>query len=393
MKVWLVQPRDPLIFRDGKSFSATPGARAHSLPFPYPSTLAGGVRTQAGRDGTGWFDPGQDLERLLQFAVQGPLLAQVNEGGEVSDWLLPAPSDCLIVKTGDKGGGKRLWIRPVTLPFGTTNLPEGLTPVSVTPVVKNKPHGKAPHFWSWGALVKWLIAPTNDSQPVDLPSLGIENLVRESRVHVSIDPETETACEGLLFQTVGLEFNVCPSDDPSDEEKALSVLQRYTLVVETDADLSPGVGFLGGERRIVHWMRSDRELPACPAAIRQHVLAHRHCRLMLTTPALFDAGYLPTWLQHVIPNLQIEVEAAAVRRYRAISGWDVEKGRAKPSRRVAPAGSVYFLSLHGDAEAVEQFIDSVWMKTVSDNEQDRRDGFGMALLGVWDGVIKPLEVK
>lgn len=389
MTVWLVQPRDPLIFRDGKSFSATPGARAHSLPFPYPSTLAGGVRTQAGRDGTGWFDPDQDLERLLQFKVRGPLLAQVNKGGEVSDWLLPAPSDCLIVKAEDHACGKRLWIRPVSLPDGTTNLPEGMTPVSATPSVQDKPHASAPSFWFWEAMAEWLTEPTNDSGPVELSPLGIENLVRESRMHVSIDSETETAGEGLLFQTAGLEFNACPSD----EEKVLSALQRYTLVVETDADLSPGVGFLGGERRIVHWMPSDRELPACPSAIRQPILAHRHCRLLLTTPALFDTGYLPTRLQHTVPNLEITVVAAAVRRYQAISGWDVDKGRAKPSRRVAPAGSVYFLSLHGDDEAIEQFIDRVWMQTVSDEEQDRRDGFGMALLGVWDGAIKPLEVK
>ncbi|MFZ2521089.1 MAG: type III-B CRISPR module-associated Cmr3 family protein, partial [Anaerolineae bacterium] len=31
MKTWLIEPRDPLIFRDGRPFSASPGARAKTL--------------------------------------------------------------------------------------------------------------------------------------------------------------------------------------------------------------------------------------------------------------------------------------------------------------------------------------------------------------------------
>ncbi|HZQ09120.1 MAG TPA: type III-B CRISPR module-associated Cmr3 family protein, partial [Anaerolineae bacterium] len=56
MSVWLIEPRDPLIFRDGRPFNPTPGARAISLPFPYPSTLAGAVRTRVGQNENGVFD-------------------------------------------------------------------------------------------------------------------------------------------------------------------------------------------------------------------------------------------------------------------------------------------------------------------------------------------------
>ena len=85
MSVWLIQPRGPLIFRDGKPFNATPGAQAKSLSFPYPSTLAGGVRTRAGRDETGRFDP-QQIEHLLQLNVRGPILVVLNlKTGEIED--------------------------------------------------------------------------------------------------------------------------------------------------------------------------------------------------------------------------------------------------------------------------------------------------------------------
>jgi len=393
MSVWLIQPRDPLIFRDGKPFSATPGARAKSLPFPYPSTLAGGVRTRAGQDADGRFDS-QQIDHLLQLNIRGPILVSLDETGEVEDWYLPAPADSLVVEASDKS--QRHWVHPVEPPDGAaTNLEQDL-PVSVNPAVKKKPHKQAPHFWNWATLQAWLVQPADDTVPVNLSALGILGLVQESRVHVRIDTETGTASEGFLFQTSGLEFSAIPQDEPDTKQKkpkALSKLRQYALAVETDANLESGVDFLGGERRIVNWTQSEKSLPACPDEIRQAIVAQKHCRLVLATPAIFKQGYLPAWVCKSIPGLTVNIVAAAVPRYQSVSGWDAKKRTQKASRRLAPAGSVYFLSLDGDTEAIERFINAVWMNEVSDDAQDRRDGFGLALLGVWDGEINPLEVK
>ncbi|MGC1378515.1 MAG: type III-B CRISPR module-associated Cmr3 family protein, partial [Anaerolineales bacterium] len=66
----------------------------------------------------------------------------------------------------------------------------------------------------------------------------------------------------------------------------------------------------------------------------------------------------------------------------------------KASRRLAPAGSVYFLKLTSDDPGtIEQFIKNTWLQNISDKDQDRRDGFGLALLGVWDGKSVDLEVN
>jgi CRISPR-associated protein Cmr3 len=390
VSVWLIQPRDPLIFRNGKPFNATPGARAQSIPFPYPSTLAGGVRTRAGRDETGWFDPDQEIDRLLQLSIRGPLLVALDEKRELVKWYFPAPADSLIIETDDKSQGQRYWVRPVDLPTGAaTNLEPGL-PISVNPVVKQKPHAKAPRFWSWETTQAWLEHPGKDTTPMDLSEIGIAGLTPESRVHVRIDAETGTASEGFLFQTSGLEFYTTQQDG---NQRTLSKFQQYALAVETDADLAPGVDFLGGERRLVYWTHSNKTPPTCPDAIRKAIASQKHCRLLLATPAILAQGYLPKWVCQNTPGLKVAVVAAAVPRYQAVSGWDAQKGTQKASRRLAPAGSVYFLSLEGDEPAIQQFIDGVWMNTVSDGEQDRRDGFGLALLGVWDGEIAPLEVK
>ena len=50
MTTWIIEPHDPLIFRDGRPFGPNPGARAKTLSFPFPSTTTGGVRTRAGLD-------------------------------------------------------------------------------------------------------------------------------------------------------------------------------------------------------------------------------------------------------------------------------------------------------------------------------------------------------
>ena len=68
---WLIEPIDPLIVRDGRPFGPTPGARARTLPFPFPQTIAGAVRTRDGLDANGRFDRTQDniarvITRLLQ---------------------------------------------------------------------------------------------------------------------------------------------------------------------------------------------------------------------------------------------------------------------------------------------------------------------------------------
>lgn len=400
MSVWLIQPRDPLVFRDGKPFNATPGAQAKSLPFPYPATVAGGVRTRVGMAENGRFDS-QQIERLLQLNVRGPLLVALDDAGEIATWFFPAPTDCLIIQEGEKSTqGKRLWVRPVAIPAGALTNLEGVhllsallhevTQVGSCPVVKQKPHKAAPHFWNWKTLQTWLLQPGNDPEAKDLAEIGVTGLTAENRVHVRIDAETGTADEGFLFQTNGLEFAATPQDDTS---KTLSEFRHYALAVETDATPARGVDFLGGERRVVAWTPSTQSFPACPDEIRRAIVAQKHCRLVLATPALFTQGYLPEWVCKQISGLTVKVVAAAVARYQTISGWDVKQNVQKPSRRLAPAGSVYFLSLEGDEQAIGHFIDAVWMQSINDDAQDRRDGFGLALLGAWDGEIRPLEVE
>lgn len=395
MKTWIIEPRDPLIARDGRPFTADPGARAKSLPFPFPSTTAGTVRTRYGFTLGDFNDEAQKRELILtvkQIAVQGPLLVELDGKGEIEDWLLPTPADAMLFEAGAKQAHIKQLV-PLPLPEGAyTDLPDDLRPVrfaSDHAISKRKPHKDAPRFWRREKFFDWLANP-GDQQSVNLDQLGHSGPVAESRVHVKIDPETQAADEGFLYQTSGLEFTRKLNGKPL----------RLGLAVRTSVDALPGLAPLGGEQRLSHWRTSDTYLPlTCPPEIRQAIKDNNACRVALLTPAHFKKGFRPEWLLQARHGVTPRLVAAAVERQQVVSGWDYEIRKPKPTRRLAPAGSVFFLKLDGDEQNIDQWIDGVWMNCVSDNDengdrdQTRLDGFGLAALGAWSGEAKNMEVN
>jgi CRISPR-associated protein Cmr3 len=415
MKTWLIEPRDPLIVRDGRPFSADiAGARAASLPFPFPSTIAGAVRTRHGREKGGDFDDSL-IREVRSKRVHGPLLVELNGDGTVADWLLPAPADAF---WGECESNRRdianlTRLLPLAMAEGElTNLASELAPVRAPHPLTGKPSGSAPRYWRWKNFQDWLIHP-KDHIEVELEKWGHEGPATETRVHVGIQPSKPnrasslTAIDGALYQTRGLEFTDIPKGN------GLSSARRLALAIATDADgLKAGLAPLGGERRLASWsvsktpkvdLFSENGLDLLKERIAKKIAETRACRLILLTPAHFVDGFLPTWLTQATPALGVTVRAVAIQRPQVVSGWDFDRrhgarceGRPKPTRRLAPAGSVYFLELgSSDDNAVKLWIEQVWMRCVSDDDADgdpaqsRRDGFGLAILGASEKV----EVK
>jgi CRISPR-associated protein Cmr3 len=202
---------------------------------------------------------------------------------------------------------------------------------------------------------------------------------------VNIQPGSQTAAEGALFQTRGLEFTLGDGRE------------RLALAVITDASISRGISSLGGERRTVSWRQCSAALPACPREIRQEIVRSRSCRVVLVTPGCFERGWLPGWLIEERHGVKPHLRGAAVQRPQVVSGWDfsrataTENGRPKPSRRLAASGTVFFLSLVGDETATGRWVDETWMSCASDDPQDRLDGFGLTVLGTWSGELRQMR--
>jgi CRISPR-associated protein Cmr3 len=409
MTIWIIEPRDPLIVRDGRPFGPDPGARATSLPFPFPSTTTGGVRTRAGLD-KGIFDivnekdKQEQLKSLKQLAVRGPLLVQLTHDGndiDADNWLVPAPRDALLFPPKLAPLGTRIaliqQLVPLQLPEGgqTDFRHEGLLLVGQpgSHYDQRKPLEDAPRFWFWKTFLDWLLNPaTYNRKEIGLYQIGLHGPFSEQRMHVSIDADKEVARDGMLFQTSGLEFT-----SPGEDEHRLKDARRLALAVAVDEhqqfQLSPGCTSFGGERRIITWRKSHKGLPCCSPELEQAIITNKACRVFLLTPACFEQGYLPTQFrkdaeQH---GITASLKAIAIQRPQVASGWDLDLRKPKSSRRLAPAGTVFFLALEGNDDAIRTWIRSTWMRCISDDPQDCMDGFGLAVLGTWSGRPESME--
>jgi CRISPR-associated protein Cmr3 len=406
MTIWLIEPRDPLIVRDGRPFEPTPGAQAISLPFPHPSTTTGGARSRAGLDNNGHFayQPGsKELEELKKLAIRGPLLVQLTENGSNAiqvQWFAPAPLDAVILSSRQKGEDsdtltlKRLVpLQKLTGAQTDFDHKSGeLAPVGLVQAEKSKPASEAPHFWKWEIFQSWLLDPSQKEGKIsDLSELGYSGLQQERRLHVSIDAEKLVAREGALFATSGLEF----THTGKSREKRLSEAQRLALAIDVEQHdrfkIKAGLAGLGGERRIVRWHESNEKFPSLPPEIEDTIVTDKACRVVLLTPAFFSAGYYPNWLLEEHYGVKPTPAAIALQRPTVVSGWDLENRRPKQSRRLAPAGSVFFLRLEGSEEAIRDWIKHMWMQPISDDEPSRLDGFGLAVTGTWSG--KPVAMQ
>ncbi len=399
MTIWIIEPHDPLIVRDGRPFGPDPGARASSLPFPFPSTTAGGVRTRAALDDNGFFkfpNDQEQLNRLKQLRVRGPLLVQLTvDGRDVASnqWLVPAPRDALLFPAEPTGTGEPTTLLQQLVPLQLTQNAEtdfdqkGLMLVGQSSYDERKPLNEAPRYWYWKTFQTWLDNPSSLNGTVQrLAELGQAGPLREQRLHVSIDADKEVAKDGMLFGTSGLEFNT-----PGKGGQRLKGAQRLALAVAVDdsEQFTPRAGLagFGGERRIVSWRASSADLPSYPSELEQSITTNKACRVFLLTPACFEQGYRPTWLltEAAKYGITATLKAIVIQRPQAVSGWDLALRKPKPSRRLAPAGTVLFLSLEGNNTAISDWIRNMWMQCISDDQQDRTDGFGLAVFGTWFG--------
>lgn len=395
MSIWLIEPLDPLIARDGRPAAV---GQFHTVSFPYPSMVAGAVRTRMGSPGGAFSIPRNALQELREkIYVRGPLLAELDEEGGVHQWLAPAPRDAVILNDKDERPIlKRLVPRPLAPDEAMDSLPEkGLIPLGFEGTGPyGKPPAGVPAFWTWAELESWLETP-RDRPDVEVRSLGIGRLPVEMRSHLAIQPGERVGLDGMLFQTAGLRFLQEGTSRLEPRWFALSLATEGANVAGQDLALERQIAPLGGERRLARWAPASQEWPRMPESIRKQILATRRARLLLLTPTLFEDGALPAWSGAAWPlggDVRAKVLAAAVPRHEVVSGWDLAtsngegkpKGRPKPTRRLVPAGSVYFLELQGSETDLQVWCEKTWLACVSDGEQDRRDGFGLAVLGTWE---------
>lgn len=387
--------RDPIVARDGRPFGAGQGNRMRSLDWPLPSVLAGSLRTVLGKAANRNFSA-EAAQDLLQVEVAGPL---PRANGQL---FLPAPEDCVLHPSGQV-----LRAVPQSEDRGGCDWPaNGLMPVSVPMAEASedfKP-AEAPAWWPSDRYAAWLAR-----EDIAFDEHFLRAAEKEERTHVKIDPAAGAAEESQLFTTAALALSHLPRYRVSSgTDYLLAANSRRQQQAFVPIMLSARVrarGWcgeaatklntlhpLGGERRLVHWKTTaDSDAWKCPLKLREKLAETKRVRMILVTPAIFRNGWKPGWLNEELIGapqgwvLKLKLVGVSIQRWRAVSGWSLAELHGqprgpKPIRRAVPAGGVYFFKV---VEGKASDLVDRWLEPVSDDAQDRRDGFGLAAWGVW----------
>lgn len=398
-----IDPLSPIIVRSGRPMNAQ--SDADPARFPPPSTVAGCLRTASARAAGRSFasdapaEKRADVHVLARRTAAGPLLLD-----PANHVLAPRPADALYFGRHDDARCVRAEPRPLDVGCDA-DLPDGLLPVRLTEEVEGKP-GPGPAWWRWEDLLAF-----RDGEPVPhcrLRRNGWSPSAVDRRTHVVIDPRSGAAAAGRLFQTEGLDLDVAPAAFRTDKLNAVAARLEAAPGHPTDVDapggtdasvagmrllvrfgepLSGTLVHLGGKRRLAVMEPAPEDFwPTARPDWPEHIARAEGLCLTLLTPGLFSAGYRPGWLDVDLtgrppgaPDLRLRLCAATVERWQPHSGWDLALRAPRPTRKLAPAGAVYWFRIleGGDPETFR----SLWL--VSDDEQDRRDGFGLALPSPW----------
>jgi CRISPR-associated protein Cmr3 len=403
-----LSPHDPLIARDGRPFGIDQGQRMRGLPWPLPSVVAGSFRTALVKADPSLDFSGEMPQRLLAIDVAGVFPVHNAE------LYLPAPNDALgepAVNSKEIEVLHRLTPQPSD---GGCDFPGDLPlqPVMLPDVVEDfKPAG-IPAWWPTAKFAEWLTSTQTEFSPDWLTSQFLNAATQELRDHVCLEPERGAAAEGRIFATAGLSARHLPrfgvkhdeGNVPFDERFANVTLSARVQMPGSESNFKHVDNFntwhpLGGERRLVHWHRNGAAtLWTCPAKVKQGLDRAFRIRMVLATPAIFNGGWKPGWLNGQLEgsppgsNVKLKLVGVSNSRWKAVSGWSLakinHKGQLDPQgkpgpkaiRRLVPAGSVYFFkSSEGDAGALADR----WLHSVSDDDQEKRDGFGLAVWGTW----------
>lgn len=370
-----IEPLDVLFLRGNKLFG-DPGSYGESLVPPWPSVVAGALRSRM------LADDGIDLAAFAQGRIVHPLLGTPQAPG---DFAVTAFD---VARRLPDGTVQTLHPVPADLVLG-----EGATPDS--PAVRRiQPATPVAGLLSSAPLTQWPVLPQNDrAKPVGGRWLtqvgwsaylagrmpGADQFVAtgalwqlDARVGVGLDTETRRAADGQLFTVQAVAFR-----------------PGIGFLASVQGAQPPQVGLLrlGGDGRGAALDTAKAYRPCQPdwaALVRA-----RRCRLVLTTPGLFAQGWALPGFDEVtqrvhLPGLSARLVCAAVPRAETVSGWDLAQQRPKPAQRVAPAGSVYWLDdLDATPEALRNLaVRGLWPDG-AENPSRRAEGFNRFTLAVF----------
>lgn len=370
-----IEPMDVLFLRGNRLFGE-PGSHGESLVPPWPSVAAGAIRSLM------LVAEGLDPAAFARCEIAHPTLGSPDSPGaftlaefqlarRVDPWRADAAVETLHEPPADlvvSGGPKQEALEVGRM--SPTPVAAGLEhscPLPMVPVLAQHSRRKAAGGW-WLREAGWRAYLAGELPAISEFVHSRDLWALDARVGVGLEAARGRAEDGKLFSA-----------------QAVALKPGVGFLAGVDGAEPPVEGALrfGGDGRAAALSRTDR----ASALDFDAIAAAGRCRLVLTSPAMFERGWLPSGtsdsLRLELPGLRARLCCAAVRRAEWVSGFDLARRVPKPAQRVVPAGSVYWLDeLETTAEALRKLVESgLWL--ASEHNSRRAEGFNRCTFAVY----------
>jgi len=376
----VLTPRDGLFLSTGRGWFSGAAGRAETVDWPFPSTLCGAVRTLVGRaaeKAAGKRFAPKDWLSLADGVTIGRSVALRRDscaGLSAAERMWPAPADS-VAFLGDVNFTR---LKPCPLPATVMGAEDDRTVDGLqhpAPAQFGKPV-RTGRWWTEQQFVEWLVGSgvVRVADAADLP--------RRVEGHTAIDATSGTAADSKLFS-----MDIVETIDENGLEWCIAV------EVTSASAAIPGSGavVVGGNGKVAKVAGAPPTAFDFPSTLRNACAGgFAALRLVAVTPAVFEGGWLPDGfdatgdgrLQGRLPAIDADVElcAACVPRPDGVSGWDVARGCPKPTSRLVPAGSVFFVRRRDGGKFGCADVAALWLAQWGERTEE---GFGRFVAGAW----------
>lgn len=374
-----LQPLDVLYLRGNRLFGDS-SATGEALMPPWPSMAAGALRSQIlafhGVD-SGQFAQGIKLTGELAQSLGTPaepgtfrlsqfVLAKI-DGDKLLDIYLPLPSDVIVLE--DK---KHIhYLQPQQLADSILTS----APCNQLPIFRSeKPAKPDSSLWlNQAGIQAWLNGEVIETK--QLTSSG-ELWKIDSRLGIALTSEGRTTSEGQLYtvEAVALAENI----------GFLAGIQGADSLLPKRGVLRLGGDGRGAQHNKINWK---------PLAPHWNIIEKtRRFRLLLSTPGLFEQGWLLPGMSEQADgfiwqttDFSAHLVTASVSRAETISGWDLASHHPKPALKAVSTGSVYwFDQFEGEIQALRKLVENGLSQISAYPDKKRRaEGFNNIMVAAW----------
>lgn len=380
MKIFL-QPNDTFFFRDGRPFTKGEQSEGHSIFPPLPSTVLGALRTayiaEFGDLSLFYSGKMQDLigtPKSLCNAIRLRGIFFASSRDNQLEMFFPVPLDLIYKKSDEQDRNIPLHLlAPTSKHFASNRVTDNPLTWSTRESIDSDAEG----LLRLGAIRRYLQGNENNLLLTDRATL----VEREPKTGMTRSEDTLSSEEHMLYRI--------------DMSRFKNSDGNYGFVVDYECPENlpqKGLLKLGGEGKSFVYRDIDLNIDLLSShfqRVKTAIKSTGKFKLYFVTPTIFQHGWLPSWLKTDSlsgeypladrPPISLRLITTAVGKPIPVGGWNMAKGKAKPTYRAVPAGSIYYFEL-SDRNRIDDLITAFHYQNISDERSE--EGFGLALIGI-----------